>query len=166
MHDDRGTMKIRDLKTAYNVLCELDYDTPKDLLVHIAQLIRTTESRTTARRKARMTEEQLIHLENKQKRLLRIYLPDGRMIQKTSTEAVFREAVREIGVERMASLAMKMGRKDVIFYDETMARRRIRRYYFLQPGYFLVDGCTAAEKYDILTRADALLRLNWDIELV
>lgn len=159
-------MKLKDLKITYNVLCDLDHPVPQDLLVYLAQQIRTTESTTAARKKARMTEEQLIHLENKQKRILRIYLPDGRMIQKTNSEATFREAIREIGPERVVPMALKVGTKDVVRYDDTMARRRIRKYYFLRPGYFLIEGCSAAEKYEILMRIDAYFQLNWDIEVV
>lgn len=159
-------MKLKDLKIAYNVLCELDYEVPNSILVHIAECIRTTESRTAEQRKARMTEEQLIHLENKQKRILRIYLPDGRMIQKPKSEATFREAIREIGVECVAQLGLKTGRKDVVLYDATLRRRRIRNRYFMKPGYFLIDGLTAAEKYNILCCLDEQLHLNWDIELV
>lgn len=159
-------MKLKDLKIAYNVLCELDYDVPTPLLVHIAEKVHTSETQTAARRKARMTEEQLIRMENKQKRTLKIYLPDGRMIQKTSSEATFREAIREIGPENIYGLALRIGRKEVILHDATMTRKRIRNYHFLQPGYFLLEKCTASEKYEVLTRVDECLRLNWDIELL
>lgn len=159
-------MKLKDIKIAYNVLCELDYAVPTELLVHIAEQVRSCESRMVERRLARMTEEQLIHLENKQKRILRIYLPDGRMIQKPSSEDTFRQAIREIGPERIAALGLRVGRKELILTDATMRRKRIRNRYFLQPGYFLLDGCTAMEKYRVLTAIDDLLRLNWEIKLV
>lgn len=159
-------MKLKDLKITYNVLCELDCEVPNEILVHIAERVRTEESRALERRKARMTEEQLIHLENKQKRILRIYLPDGRMIQKPHSDDTFREAIREAGAQSVAQLGLRIGRKDVVLYDATLSRRRIRNRYFLEPGYFLVDGCTAVEKYGILCRIDECLHLNWDIELV
>lgn len=159
-------MKIKDLKIAYNVLCELDHPVPTDLLVHLAQKIRTIETKTTERKMARMSEEQLIHLAEKQKRTLRIYLPDGRLIQKPSSEATYREAVREIGAELIAPLNLKVGRKNLIRRDETLLRRRYKHYFYLKPGYFLAEAATAAERYAILRTIDERLHLDWEIELV
>lgn len=159
-------MTITDLKTAYNVLCDLDYPVPQELLVHMAQRIRATEMHNAERRVSRMTEEQLIRLANKQRRILRIYTADGRMIQRASAELTFREAIRELSPDELAQLGLRVGRKQVILRDETQARRRIHGYYFLQPGYFLLSGTRAVDKYDILRRIDAQLRLNWEIELI
>jgi len=159
-------VKIKDLKIAYNVLSELDYPVPKDLLVHIAQKIRTQETTTMQRRIARMSEEQLIRLDSKQKRTLKIYLPDGRMIQKSNSALTFREAIKEIGAEKIAPLHLMVGRHDIILTDATLKRRRIKHYYFLQPGYFLLDKTTPIERYTILSQIDELLRLNWEIEFV
>ncbi len=162
----RNQMKIKDLKIAYNVLSELDHPVPTDLLVHVAQRIREQESATLQRRIARMTEEQLIWLDNKQKRILKIYLPDGRMIQKTNAKLTFREAIREVGVEQVADLDLRMGHRKVILYDDTMKRRRIKNYYFIQPGYFLLDNLVGAERLSLLSSMDQLLHLNWEIEWV
>jgi len=159
-------VKIKDLKIAYNVLSELDYPVPKDLLVDIAQTIRTQETTTMQRRIARMSEEQLIRLDTKQKRTIKIYLPDGRMIQKSTSALTFREAIKEIGAEKIAPLRLMVGHKEVIRIDATQKRRRIKHYYFLQPGYFLLDKTNPAERYAILTQLDELLRLNWEIEFV
>lgn len=157
-------MKLKDLKITYNILSELDHPVPTDLLVHLAEQIRNKETTTLQRRKARMTDEQLIRLENKQKRTLKIYLPDGRMIQKPTTLATYREAIREVGAERIAALGLRLGRKDVVRRDPTMARKRMYGHWFIQPGYFLRDAANTAERYDILYRIDELLQLNWDIE--
>lgn len=159
-------MKIKDLKIAYNVLCELDHSVPTELLVHLSQKIRAIETRSMERKMARMSEEQLIHLAEKQKRTLRIYLPDGRLIQKSTSEATYREAVREIGPEAVVGLNLKLGRKDVIRRDETFSRRRYKHYFYLKPGYFLVDATTAAERFAILRSIDEQLHLDWEIELV
>jgi len=159
-------VKIKDLKIAYNVLSELDYPVPKDLLVDIAQKIRIQETNTMQRRIARMSEEQLIRLDNKQKRTIKIYLPDGRMIQKANSVLTFREAIKEIGAEKIAPLHLKAGHKEVILTDTTQKRRRIKHYYFLQPGYFLLDTTNPTDRYTILTQIDEFLRLNWEIEFI
>lgn len=159
-------MKIKDLKIAYNVLSELDHPVPKDLLVDIAQKIRSQETATMQRRIARMTEEQLIQLDSKQKRTIKIYLPDGRMIQKSNSALTFREAIKEIGADKIVPLHLKNGRKDIIHTDATLKRRRIKHYYFLQPGYFLLDTINSTNRYTILTQIDELLRLNWEIEFI
>lgn len=159
-------MTLKDLKTTYNTLSELDYPVPTELLVHLADRIRTQETTTRQRRLSRMTEEQLIRLESKQKRALRIYLPDGRMICKPSTLATYREAIREIGAERISPLHLKLGRKEVIRYDATLKRKRYHKHYFLQPGYFLYDAANTTERYTVLIRIDQLLHLDWEIELL
>lgn len=159
-------MKIKDLKIAYNVLCELDHPVPTELLVHLSQRIRAIETKSAKRKMERMTEEQLIHLAEKQKRTLRIYMPDGRLIQKPTSEATFREAIRTIGAEPVASLNLMQGRKPVIRLDETLLRRRYKHYFFLKPGYFLLDLPTAAERYAVLRTIDEHLQLNWEIELI
>lgn len=160
-------MTIKDLKIAYNVLCELDYPVEEDLLVHLSQRIRATETRTTERRLSRMTEEQLIHESERQKRTIRIYTQDGRLIQKPTSQATYRAAVQQfVDVEAAAGLGLRLGRKDVIRRDETMKRRRYKHYFYLQPGYFLLDAPTAADRYAILRMMDERLHLNWEIELV
>lgn len=159
-------MTLTDLKTTYNVLCELDYPVPTDLLVHLAERIRATEARNAERKLARMTEEQLIRLSSKPKRRLKIYTADGRMIQKDTAEATFREAIRELDAEILAEMDLRIGRKQLILRDETLARKRISGYVFLRPGYFLIASSTSAAKYDVLRKIDAQLQLNWDIELV
>lgn len=159
-------MKLKDLKITYNTLCELDSPVPKELLVSIAERVRDMETRALERKKARMTEEQLIHLSEKQKRVLRIYLPDGRMVQKPTSQAAYRAAVREIEPERMAALRLSWRRKELIRYDASLARRRYTHYYFLKPGYFVLDPSTTAERFAILQSLDKALHLNWDIELV
>lgn len=159
-------MKIKDLKIAYNVLCELDHPVPKELLVHLSQKIRSTETRSMERKMARMSEEQLIRFAEKQKRTLRIYLPDGRMIQKSTTEATYRAAIKELGPEKAVGLNLRWGRKEVIRYDETMQRKRYKNYFYVKPGYFLLDVASAADRYAILHAIDEQLQLNWEIELV
>lgn len=160
-------MKIKDLKIAYNVLCELDYPVEEDLLVHLSQRIRATEIRSAERRLSRMTEEQLIHESERQKRILRIYTADGLLIQKPTSEATYRAAVQYfVNVEAAAALGLRLGRKDVIRRDETMKRRRYKHYFYLQPGFFLLDAPTAADRYAILRMMDERLHLNWEIELV
>lgn len=159
-------MKIKDLKIAYNVLCELDHPVPQELLVHLSQRIRAIETRSAQRKMERMTEDQLIHWAEKQKRTLRIYMPDGRLIQKPTSEATFREAIRAIGAEPVASLNLMQGRKPVVRQDVTLQRRRYKHYYFLKPGYFLLDFPTAAERYAVLRTIDERLQLNWEIELI
>lgn len=159
-------MTLTDLKTTYNVLCELDCRVPTDLLVHLAERIRATETRMSERKIARMTEEQLIRLSSKPKRRLRIYTADGRMIQKDTAEATFREAIREMDVEQLVDMNLRIGRKQLILRDETLARKRISGYVLLQPGYFLIASSTSAAKYDVLRKIDTQLQLNWDIELV
>lgn len=156
-------MKLKDLKTAYNVLCELDYPVPTELLLHLSTIIRDTETRTTERRIARMTEEQLIRMESKQKRTLVIYTADGRLIQKRTSELTFRAAIREIQPERIADMGLRLGRRPVIHYDETQLRRRISGYYYLCPGYFVIAKSTAAEKLRILQQIDQKLQLDWDV---
>lgn len=160
-------MKIKDLKIAYNVLCELDYPVEEQLLVHLSQRIRAIETRTAERRLSRMSEEQLIHESEKQKRTIRIYTPDGRLIQKTTSEATYRAAVQQfVDVEAASRLGLQLGRREVIRRDETMLRRRYKHYFYLQPGYFLLDAPTAADRYAILRLIDEGLHLNWEIELV
>jgi len=148
------------------VLSELEHPVPKDLLVYLADRIRTQEATTMQRRIARMTEEQLIRLDTKQKRILKIYLPDGRMIQKDNSGTTFRAAIQEIGAERVAPLRLKVNRKEIILWDVTKKRRRIKHYYFLQPGYFLFEHMNAAERFAILNTIDEALQLNWEIEFV
>lgn len=159
-------MKLKDLKIAYNVLCELDYPVPTELLVQLSQTIRTKETGSLERKMARMSDEQLIRYAEKQKRTLRIYLPDGRMIQKSTTEATYRAAFKEIEPEAAVRLNLRRGHRDVIRYDETMQRKRYKHYFYLKPGYFLLDVASAAERYAILQAIDEQLQLNWEIELV
>lgn len=113
-----------------------------------------------------MTEEQLIHQEEKQKRTIRIYMPDGRLIQKPTSEATFREAIRTIGPEPIAELNLMHGRNPVIRRDATLQRRRFKHYFFMQPGYFLLDLSTTAERYAVLRAIDERLHLDWEIELL
>lgn len=37
-------MKLKDLKITYNTLCELDYPVPTELMVHMAEKIRSAEA--------------------------------------------------------------------------------------------------------------------------
>lgn len=159
-------MKQKDLKTTYNTLCDLDYPVPSDLLRHIAERIRTLDTRARERKLFRMTEEQLIRWDNKQKRVLRIYTPDGLLIQKDTAEESFRDAIRRIGPENVSTLGLRLGRKTVIRYDATLSRRRFKGYFYLCPGYFLIDGTKVADKHKILCQIDAMLQLNWEIELL
>ena len=47
--EEKKQMKLKDLKIAYNVLAELDYDVPNDLLVLLADTIRDKEQRQNER---------------------------------------------------------------------------------------------------------------------
>lgn len=160
-------MKIKDLKITYNTLCELDYPVDEQLLKHLSQQIRTIESRQYAHKLSKMTEEQLIHEYERHKRTLRIYTEDGRLIQKTKSEATYRAAIKHYtDIESVAKLGLYVGRSEVIRRDETMQRKRYKNYYLLKPGYFLLDVNSTAERYTILKLIDERLHLNWEVELV
>lgn len=159
-------MKIKDLKITYNTLCELDYPVDEQLLKHLSQQIRTTESRQYARKLSKMTEEQLIHETERKKRTLRIYTADGRLIQKPKSEATYRTAIQHYtDVASVAALGLRMGHKEVIRRDTTMLRKRLKNYFYLQPGFFLLDVTSTAERYSILKLIDERLHLNWEVEL-
>lgn len=159
-------MKLRDLKITYNTLTELDYEVPKVLLVHIADLIRETEGRMLERKMSRMSEEDLIAMQSRQRRTLRINTPDGRIIQKRVNEATFRAAMAELDAEEVSALGLVIGRKPVVIFDLSMKRQRLKGYAFLKPGYFVIAKSATEEKIRVLSDIDTALELDWDIELL
>jgi len=159
-------MKLKDLKITYNTLTELEHPVPKELIVHIASLIREVEGRNLERKLNRMSEEELIALESRQRRTLRINTPDGRIIQKKVNEATFRTAMAELDAENVSALGLTIGRKPLVVFDATMKRQRIKGYAFLKPGFFVISKSTAEEKFRALNDIDTALELDWDIDLV
>lgn len=159
-------MKLKDLKTTYNTLTELTFDVPAELLVHIANLIRQKESLSLERRMNRMSEEELIQMQERQRRTLRINTPDGRIIQKKVNEATFRAAMAELDAESVSALGLTIGRKPAVLFDASMKRQRIKGYTLVKPGLFVVSKSTSEEKLRVMVDIDSALELDWDIELV
>ena len=161
--EEKKQMKLKDLKIAYNVLAELDYDVPNDLLVLLADTIRDKEQRQNERRLSRMTEEDLIKHQNKQKRKLRINTIDGRLIHKRTNEETFRSAFAELDMERVVAMNLQLRGKPPIVEDITNKRKRQRGYALIKPGYFVLAKSSGEEKLRILGLIDEELQLNWDI---
>ena len=155
--EEKKQMKLKDLKIAYNVLAELDYDVPNDLLVLLADTIRDKEQRQNERRLSRMTEEDLI------KHKLRINTIDGRLIHKRTNEETFRSAFAELDMERVVAMNLQLRGKPLIVEDITNKRKRQRGYALIKPGYFVLAKSSGEEKLRILGLIDEELQLNWDI---
>jgi len=159
-------MKLKDVRITYNLLDELEVQVPKDLLVYLADTIRHTEEVLAERRRNRMSDEDLITLENKQKRTLRINTPDGRLFQKKTNEETFRRILMEVDLPQVCSMGFMHGRKPFIIQEVTGKRRRIKGYAYLRDGYFLLAKSTTAEKVRLLNQVDERLQLNWDILVI
>lgn len=157
-------MKLRDLKIAYNILAELDYDVPNELLVLIVDIIRDKEQQQNARRLSKMTEEDLIRHQNKQKRKLRINIIDGRIIHKRTNEETFRAAFKEFNLDRVVAMNIHLRGKKLILVDSTKKRKRLKGYVLIKPGYFVLAKSTGEEKIKTLNMIDETLQLNWEIE--
>lgn len=157
-------MKLKDLKTTYNTLEELDFNVPEELYLHLAEKIRNMEANKLERKMSKLSEEDLIEFENKPRRTLKIYTFEGKLIQKRTNEATFRRAMAELDGEKVASLHLKIGRKDLVIYDVTKKRLRLKGYACISPGYFVLAKSTIEEKVMKLLEIDKKLKLNWDIE--
>lgn len=158
-------MTTKELKIAYNVLTEIDYDVPADLLVLLADSIRVNEEKAHVRRISRMTEEDLIRLQNKPQRTLRINTPDGLLFHKRTNEETFRAAIRSLSAKQVHELGLRLRTKEWVVKDSTGKRQRLKGYVPLEAGYFLLAKSTIKEKQRMLAIVDNALQLDWDIQL-
>jgi len=154
-------IKIKDLRTTYNVLEELDVSVPREILVHIADRIRQKEIEQYERKMNRLSDDELIKLESKKKRTLRINTPDGRLFQKNTNEETFRAIMLEPDLKQVLEMMLRIKSKPLLLFD--LSRKRIKGYVPLKDGYFLIAKSTASEKIKVLTQIDEQQRLNWEI---
>lgn len=157
---------LKELRTALSVLSKLDCHVPPTLLVHLSDRIREMESLRLKRRLNRMSEEELIRYDNRQRSTLRIVLADGRLLQHRTNDETFFLALQEIGQERLQGVEYLLHRHPFFLLDSTSLRRRIPNYTLLRPGLFYYARTTAAEKLGLLSYLDNLLQLGWDISVV
>lgn len=157
---------LKDLRTAQRVLTILDYPVPNDLLLYISSKIMETEENAKRRRRERMTEEELIAQDEKKHYRLRVYLKDGRFIQMKNNKSTFEQAIQEIDTDLIPHFDIKLGSKPIFLLDPTEKQKRIKKYYFIKPGLFVLTGSSANRMKDILEKLDDFLELGWEVELI
>lgn len=157
---------IKDLRTTLNVLATLTVPVPDEVFVEISAHIQQREEAKLTRRLNRMSEEQLIQYTSRQKKILRVVLPDGRLIQGKTNDITFVEALRTIAPEQLAGVTYWVRTHPLVVYDDTVNKRMYKHYYILSPGVLIYGKTTGAEKKSILEMLDQKLQLNWEITLI
>jgi len=156
---------IKDMRTTLSVLDTLGTLVPNELKVEIARRIRQAENHKTELLLDRLSDDELFAFENRKRNILRVNLPDGRLIHLKTNDLTFEAALRELGLERLISLQVLVRRHPLVQYDSTLQRRRWTGYRYLMPGIFIYRKTTAAEKLQALMQYDEHFQLEWDVEL-
>lgn len=154
---------IKDYRTALHVL-EYMGGCPSDLMVSISERIRDMERTSRDRKLSRMTEEDIIEYEERQKNRLRISTFDGRLIQRKTNDETFLAALLEAGLDRVCALDIIINRQPLVLHDP--ARKLKKGYTKVADGYFVRRIRTQRDRLALLRHIDSSLQLNWDIEKV
>lgn len=169
---------LKELRTALNVLTTLDVKAPEALLVELTDRIFELERVQKVRRMNRMTEEEIIKYEGRQRTTLRVTVRDGlaaggRLLQAKNNGATFMLALLAMDVERAVAADYRIRRNPLFIKDNAagakdgqVRRRRIKNYVPLLPGLYVYMKTTAAEKKRTLEFFDELFGLNWEIDVV
>ena len=157
-------IKLKDLKTANQVLLRLDYPVPTELKAHISSLIRSEEESLKERRMERMTDEQLLRLDERHRTKLRVTTSDGRIIQSRLNVETFMLALKESGADHLTFDGMRVRSRQVAIYNPS--RQRISGYLPLNEGLFIFRGFSACEMQSVLLHIDQQLQLDWTIEVL
>lgn len=156
---------LKDLKTAHRVLTMLEYPVPSDLMLYLSSQITEIEDTKKQRRIERMSEEELIAMDERQPCHLRVTLRDGSFIQMRTNIQTFEQVIKEIDWNK-ANENLKIGSKNVFYFDPSEKQRRVKKYVFVKPGYFVLGGVSANRMKEILEKIDESMEMGWDIELI
>ena len=156
---------LKDMRTALRVLESLDMEVPCHLLAELSRRIRQEEDMRSSRKIDRMSEEDLIAYGSRKKTSLRVNLPDGRLLHFRTNDLTFEAALREIDLEQMKTVDLRLKGRPMLLFDDSRRRQRITGYKYVCPGLFVYRKTTSQEKLTVLQRLDVALQLNMDIEL-
>lgn len=156
---------LKDMRTALRVLESLDIEVPCNLLAELSQRIRREEDMRSSRKMDRMSEEDLITYGSRKRTSLRVNLPDGRLLHFRTNDQTFEAALREIDLERMKTVDLRIKGRPLLLIDDSRKRQRITGYKYVCPGLFVYRKTTSQEKLTALQQLDVALQLNMDIEL-
>jgi len=157
---------IRDLRATLNVLATMNVPVPDEIFVEISTRIKEREEAQLTRKLNRMSEEQLIQFSSKQRKILRVILPDGRLLQGKTNDITFIEALRTIDPEKLAEVTYWVRSHPLVVYDDTLNKRMYKHYFILSPGVLIYGKTTGAEKRAILEMLDEKFELNWEIRML
>ena len=156
---------LKDLRTTYRILQQLDENVPQQLLVSLADRIKAEEKSRQYRKLARMSEEDLIRYQAIPKRRLRINLPDGRIIQEKTNEATFYRALGELDFSQVLKLNLKR-KTTPLFVGFDYPRKLLTGHKMLHEGCFVLRNIKSDERLALLEKIDESLQLNWEILLM
>lgn len=159
-------LTLKELRTALHVLENLPVEVPSEIFVAISGQIRQIEAGKQERLMSKLSDEDLLRMENRPRRILRILTAEGRIIQWKSNEKTFLSALQAIGEERLQTVTCTVRRHPVIVPDPLHVRQRLKGYRFLCPGIFVYVRLSAVEMQVALSQIDAQLQLDWEILLM
>jgi len=158
--------KFKELKITQRFLSECGLDVPHELLVRLSEMILEEEKRRFDHRLERMSEEELVALDNKRLSTVKVKTPDGLLLRSKTNAQTFPLVLNYIGLERVAQLNLHIGQYPIVVVDPTQQKTKRARYQLIKPGYFVFKTSSSAQIVNALTKIDEALQLNLDIEVV
>lgn len=157
---------LKELRSALKVLESLDTEVPERIFVAISDLIRQREERNHTNKINRLSEEDLIRLDNFVPRRLRVTTSSGRIVHHRRNVLTFHSALQLLTMEQLAGIDIQVRRHAVFIIDPSQQRRVLRGYKLLMPGVFVYSRLVVSEMVDVLQHIDRRLELDWDVDTV